>query len=102
VNVVVLAPRHQIVAGKARIGAHQDAHLRPVPADLGNDARPHRDIGCGERRGGAFVVTTPDGGTDTGSLTLTDGTFQTTIAVTGNGTYTENLSNWPTAQSPRP
>jgi len=26
---------------------------------------------------------------------LTDGTFHTTIAVTGNGTYTENLSNWP-------
>jgi hypothetical protein len=41
VDVVVLAPRHQVVARESRIGAHQDAHMRPAPADLGNDAR-HR------------------------------------------------------------
>ena len=39
VDAVVLAPRHQRLAGKARIGAQQDAHLRPAPADLGDDPR---------------------------------------------------------------
>ena len=40
-HAVVFAPRHQILAGEARIGAHQNAHLRPAAANLGNDAR-HR------------------------------------------------------------
>ena len=33
IDAVVLAPRHQRLAGKARIGAQQDAHLGPALAD---------------------------------------------------------------------
>ncbi len=56
---------------------------------------PTGTLGSASASAVKFAVTTPDGGTDTGSLTLTDGTFHTTVAVTGNGTYKENLSNWP-------
>ena len=39
VDAVILAPRHERVAGEARIGAQQDARLGPAPADLGDDPR---------------------------------------------------------------
>jgi hypothetical protein len=39
VDPVVLAPRHQLVAGKARIGAQQDTHLGPALAYPGDDPR---------------------------------------------------------------
>ena len=39
IDAVRLAPGHQLVAGKARIGAQQDLHPRPARADLGDDAR---------------------------------------------------------------
>src|SRR4029077_19402991 len=39
VDAVGLAPSHQPVASKARIGAQQDAHLGPALADAGNDPR---------------------------------------------------------------
>ena len=39
VDAVVLAPRHQIVAGKARIGPQDDLHVWPAGADLRDDAR---------------------------------------------------------------
>src|SRR4029077_10607468 len=39
IDAVILAPRHQRLAGKARIGAQQDAHLGPAPTDLGDDPR---------------------------------------------------------------
>jgi DDE family transposase len=42
-HAVRFAPRHQIVAGEARIGAHQDANPGPAAANLGNDARHRLD-----------------------------------------------------------
>jgi hypothetical protein len=36
-HTIVLAPRHQDFAGKARIAAQQDARPRPAAADLGHD-----------------------------------------------------------------
>src|SRR5262249_33056757 len=39
IDAIVLAPSHQRLAGKARIGAQQNAHLGPAPADLGDDPR---------------------------------------------------------------
>ena len=39
IHRVVLAPSHQRLAGKARIGTKQDAHLRPALADAGDDPR---------------------------------------------------------------
>jgi hypothetical protein len=39
IDTVVLAPRHQHLAGKARIGTQQDAHLGPAGADAGDDPR---------------------------------------------------------------
>src|SRR5439155_21165265 len=39
VDAVGLAPCHQVVAGEAAVGAQQDPHLWPAPADLPNDAR---------------------------------------------------------------
>ena len=38
VDAVRLAPRHQLVAGKARIGAQQDLDPRPPGTDLADDA----------------------------------------------------------------
>jgi hypothetical protein len=43
VHRVVLAPRHQRLAGKPRIGAQQDAHPGPALADAGDDPRHLRD-----------------------------------------------------------
>ena len=37
-HVVGLTPGHQIVSRKARIGTHDDAHIRPLSADVSNDA----------------------------------------------------------------
>src|SRR5580693_6397416 len=37
IDAVGLAPRHQRLASKTRIGTQQDAHLGPVLADLGDD-----------------------------------------------------------------
>ena len=48
VDAVRLAPRHQLVAGKARIGAQQDLDPRPARADLADDAR---DLVHGAGRG---------------------------------------------------
>ena len=42
-HAIGFAPRHQFFAREARIGAHQDAHLGPAAADLGNDARHRLD-----------------------------------------------------------
>ena len=39
VDAVGLAPGHQRLAGKAAVGAQQDAHPRPAGADLADDAR---------------------------------------------------------------
>jgi hypothetical protein len=39
INPVQLAPPHQFLAGKARIGAQQDPHRRPAGADLGDETR---------------------------------------------------------------
>src|SRR6516162_7079707 len=39
IDTMVLAPRHQRLAGKTRIAAQQNAHLGPALADLGNDPR---------------------------------------------------------------
>jgi hypothetical protein len=47
-HTIGFAPCHQLVAGKARIGTHQDGHLGPAAADPGNDAR-HR-LHCAVRR----------------------------------------------------
>jgi hypothetical protein len=38
VDAVGLTPRHQLVAGKAGIGAQQDLDPRPTRPDLGHDA----------------------------------------------------------------
>jgi hypothetical protein len=38
VDIIRLAPRHQLVAGKARIGAQQDLDPRPPGTDLADDA----------------------------------------------------------------
>jgi hypothetical protein len=37
IDAVVLAPSHQPLAGKARIGAQHDAYSRPAAADLGDN-----------------------------------------------------------------
>jgi hypothetical protein len=39
VDRVVLAPDHQRLAGKARIGAQQETHRGPALADAGDDLR---------------------------------------------------------------
>jgi hypothetical protein len=39
IDPVLLAPRHQGLTGKARVGPQQDAHARPARPDLGDDAR---------------------------------------------------------------
>jgi hypothetical protein len=39
IDPVALAPGHQGLAGKAGIGAQQNAHARPLAADLRHDAR---------------------------------------------------------------
>ena len=39
VDAIVLAPRHQRLAGKAAVGPQDDLHLRPALADLSDDAR---------------------------------------------------------------
>src|SRR5207344_1663157 len=39
VDAVRLAPTHQLVVAEAAVSAENDAHARPAPADLGNDAR---------------------------------------------------------------
>jgi hypothetical protein len=39
VDRVVLAPGHQRLAGKARIGAQQDPHRGPALPDAGDDPR---------------------------------------------------------------
>jgi hypothetical protein len=39
VHRVVLAPGHQRLAGKARIGAQQETHRGPALADAGDDPR---------------------------------------------------------------
>jgi hypothetical protein len=39
VDAVRLAPGHQLVPGKARIGAQHDRHPRPAGADLADDPR---------------------------------------------------------------
>ena len=41
-----LAPGHQLLAGAAGVGAEQDPHLGPAPADAGDEAR-HRVLGAG-------------------------------------------------------
>jgi hypothetical protein len=38
INAIELVPRHQAVLGKPRIGAHQDAQLRPAGAKLADNA----------------------------------------------------------------
>jgi hypothetical protein len=38
IDPVHLAPRHQLVPGKARIGAQQDLDPRPTSPDLADDA----------------------------------------------------------------
>jgi hypothetical protein len=48
VDVIRLAPRHQLVAGKARIGAQQDADPGPAGTDLADDAG-HFILGAGGR-----------------------------------------------------
>ena len=52
VDAVRLAPHHQLVVAEAAVGTQDDAHTRPAPADLRNDAshllhraRAARDIG---------------------------------------------------------
>jgi len=47
VHAVGLAPGHQIVARKARIGTYDDAHIWPLSADVRNDALDflHRAFG---------------------------------------------------------
>ena len=47
VDTVRLSPSHQLVAGKARIGAEDDLHPRPPGPDLASDAR---DLGHGAGR----------------------------------------------------
>jgi hypothetical protein len=47
VDAVGLAPAHQPVASKARIGTQQNAHLRPAGADLGDDPRHLLDAAVG-------------------------------------------------------
>jgi hypothetical protein len=42
-----------------------------------------------------FIVTGDLDPDFTGPLTLTDGTFSTALAYTGNGAYTANLETWP-------
>jgi hypothetical protein len=39
IDAVVLAPMHQLLAGKPGIGAQQDAHPRPAGAEVADDAR---------------------------------------------------------------
>jgi hypothetical protein len=48
VDAVRLAPRHQLVPGKARVGPEQDLHPGPARPDLGDDAR---HLVLGPRRG---------------------------------------------------
>jgi Transposase IS66 family len=43
VHAVRLAPCHQFVAGKPAVAAHQNAHLRPLQAKLGDDASQFLD-----------------------------------------------------------
>jgi hypothetical protein len=38
IDPVLLAPQHQRVVREATVGAQDDADLRPLPADLGDDA----------------------------------------------------------------
>jgi hypothetical protein len=67
-----------------------------IDPDFGETASvsgPAGTLGSASAAAVAFVVTTADGN-ETGSLSLTDGTFQTALAVTGNGTYTANLDTW--------
>ena len=42
-DAVRLAPRHQLLVGKARVGAQHDAHLAPLAANPRNDARHFLD-----------------------------------------------------------
>ena len=46
IDALLLAPDHQLLAGEAGVGAEQDSHLRPAPADAGDDAR-HLVLGAG-------------------------------------------------------
>lgn len=39
VDMICLAPGHQLLAREAGIGAQQDAHMRPVGTDCGDDVR---------------------------------------------------------------
>ena len=39
VDAIVLAPMHQLLAGKPGIGAQQDTHPRPAGAEVADDAR---------------------------------------------------------------
>jgi hypothetical protein len=48
IDAVRLAPGHELVAGKARIGTQQDLHPRPTGADLADDAS-HFILGAGGR-----------------------------------------------------
>jgi hypothetical protein len=42
-DAVRLAPRHQFLVGKARVGTQHDAHLAPLAANPRNDARHFLD-----------------------------------------------------------
>ena len=46
IDAQVLAPGHQLLAGAAGVGAEQDPHLGPAPADAGDEAR-HLVLGAG-------------------------------------------------------
>jgi hypothetical protein len=54
VDAVRLAPSHELVAGKARIGAQEDLHPRPPGPDLGRDA-----FDLVDRAGGRIDVRAP-------------------------------------------
>src|SRR5690349_18988551 len=54
IDAIDLAPAHQGLAGKPRIGAQHDAHRAPAGADLRDDARRLLD-----RSGGSVDVGAP-------------------------------------------
>ena len=73
--------------------ASTNVTIDPDSGESATVSGPAGTLGSVSAAAVAFVVTTPDGN-ETGSLTLTDGGNSLTVAVTGNGTYTENLSTW--------
>src|SRR5260370_749088 len=67
--------------------------IDPDFAETASVSGPSGTLGSASASAVAFTVGTPDGN-ESGSLTLSEGTFSTVLAVSGAGTYTADLSGW--------